>query len=346
MNPETTAPFWIGLDVAKRTFEAAVHPPWRPGCFIPLSSLRTQGFPRTREGVGQLVAWLDGLALEGNARAVMEATGKYSVELTQWLVAERPTLAPAIADPKATSHFIRSLKVRNKTDRADAAALDRFGAERAPAPWVAPAPEYEALREMSRQRDFLVETLVAAKNRLEEVSHFPPIAKPHRRIVAHLEKALAEAESLMHRHVDAHAGLRETVQRLDTIPGVAFITASAILGELGDLTRFHTSRRLSAFAGTSPRQFQSGESVKGKTRMSKQGSPRARQALYMASVVTIRMGDNALARFYADLVAKGKPKMAAIGAVMRKMLVLMRALLVGNADYQETWPRKKVPFGT
>lgn len=338
MSTTTRTSFWIGLDVAKRTFEAAVHPPWQPGVPARLVELPRRGFPRTREGVAELAAWLDGLELEGGLRAVMEATGRYSMELAAWLVAERPAWAPAIADPKAVSHFIRSLSLRNKTDRGDAAALARFGAERAPEPWQPPAPEYARLREMSRQRTFLMEALVAARNRLEELGDCPPVVKLHHRLIAQQEKALAQLEELMRRHVQDHPALLEAVKRLDTIPGVAFITAATILGELGDLTRFRKSRSLSAFAGTSPRQVQSGESVKGRTRMCKQGGPRARQALYMASLAAIRKGGNDLERFYAGLVANDKPKMAAIGAVMRKMLVLMRALLVGKTDYRDQWP--------
>lgn len=335
---------WVGLDVAKQTFEAAVHPPWRPGEDVPLSSLSHHSFPRSCEGVDQLAAWLDGQALEGEVRAVMEATGKYSVELAEWLSARRPALAPAIADPKAVSHYIRSLRSRNKTDRADAAALARFGADRAPAPWQPPVPEYAALREMSRQRTFIVEALVAAKNRLEEIRGLQPVADLHRQLIAQMERTLAETEALMRRHVEAHAPLLEAVRRLDTIPGVAFITAATVLGELGDLTRFRRSRSLSAFSGLSPQRFESGTSVKGKTCLCKQGGARARQVLYLASLSAVRKEGGPLGQFYASLLAKGKPKMVALGAVMRKMLVLMRALLVGKTDYQESWPKKKAAF--
>jgi len=107
-------------------------------------------------------------------------------------------------------------------------------------------------------------------------------------------------------------------------------TAATVLGELGDLTRFRKSRTLSAFAGTSPRRFESAASVKGRTRMCKQGGPRARQALFLASMAAIRKGDNTLARTYQHLVARGKPKMAAIGAVMRKMLV-------NHSEYRDEW---------
>lgn len=336
-------PAWVGLDVAKQSFEAAVHPPWQPESNVPFSAMPKASFPRTREGVDQLLAWLDARELEGEIRAVMEATGRYSLELALWLTEARPALAPTIADPKAVCHFIRSLRLRNKTDRADAAAVARYGAERSPAPWQPPAPEYARLQEMGRQRSFFVATLVAAKNRMAEIAEAKDVAALQRQFIGQLERSLLKVESLMRQHVEAHENLLAAVRRLDTIPGVAFITAATILGELGDLTRFRKSRSLSAFAGTSPRRYESGTSIKGKTRMCKQGGPRARQVLFMASMAAISSKkDNALARFYASLVAKGKPKMAALGAVMRKMLVLMRALMVNQVDYHDAWLQKKV----
>lgn len=335
-------PFWVGIDVSKRTFDAAIHPCWEPGGDITLSSLPKQKFNRDVEGVGKLLGWIDAKCPDAEARVVMEATGCYSLELAGWLTEVRPSLVPVIADPKAVSHFIKSLRLRNKTDKTDAAALARFGAERNPQQAPAQSKEYEDLRQMSRERTYIVRSLTAASNRLEEIGVCKQVAELHKKLVGDMKKALAKIEDMIRRHVEAHANLQAAVERLDTIPGVAFTTAATILGELGDLTRFLTSRSLSAFAGTSPRLFESGESVKGKTRMCKQGSPRARQALYLACLAALRVKTpNSLSIFYQSLVAKGKPKMSAIGAMMRKMLVLMRALLVEQTDYDDEKARKK-----
>jgi transposase len=330
---------WVGIDVAKNTFDVAVHPQWTPGEAPPLSSLPKASFPSGPDGVAAFLTWLDGRVPVDCARAVMEATGRYSLQLVDLLVEARPSLTPAIAEPRTVCHFTRSLGLRNKTDSADAAALSRFGAERCPQPWSRPAPEYAALREMVRQRTFLVESLVAARNRLAEVEAAEAVAELQREVVEGLQKALARINAIIRDHVAAQADLAEAVRRLSTIPGVAFVTATTILGELGDITRFGTSRSLSAFAGLSPRRYESGTSVRGRTRMCKQGGSRARQALYLATLAAVRGNSgNRLGRAYADLVDNGKPKMVAIGAVMRRMLVLMRALLVGGEDYRDDWP--------
>jgi transposase len=330
-----TAPAWAGIDVAKATFEAALHPAWVPGKEIPLAELPGANFPRTAGGVARFLAWLDGMQAPVGVRAVMETTGRYSVELAELLLAARPSLAPAIVDAKSASHFARSLRLRNKTDRVDAATLARFGAERCPVPWCPPAPEYGALQEMSRQRRFLVGSLVTARNRLAEIESIAAVAKIQKQVVTSLEKAIERTEALMRKHLAKHAGLAGAVRRLDTMPGVAFVTATTVLGELGDLARFLTSRRLSTFAGLSPRDFESGTSVHRKPRICKQGSPRLRQVLYLAALAAIRNPRNRFARSYTVMVEAGKPKMVAVVAIMRKMLVTMRAMIVTETDYQD-----------
>lgn len=92
------------------------------------------------------------------------------------------------------------------------------------------------------------------------------------------------------------------------------------------------ARQLTAFAGVSPRHEESGTSVRKRTRMSKQGSSRIRRTLYMSAMTVIR-GDSDLADFYHRLLDEKKTEMAALGAVMRKLLVVMRAILISGEPY-------------
>ena len=84
--------YWVGLDVSKRTFDAAVAGPDQRFPSTPLRALPWKAFPRTRSGVKEFLAWLDDHAPKGKARVIMEATSRYSVELTSLLLAKRPSL--------------------------------------------------------------------------------------------------------------------------------------------------------------------------------------------------------------------------------------------------------------
>ena len=91
---------WVGLDVSKATFDAALMRHGQRVRSTPLNALPAREFARTRDGVAAFLQWLDSLL--GNAepgtlvRCVMESTGRYSVELGAWLVERRASLAPAI----------------------------------------------------------------------------------------------------------------------------------------------------------------------------------------------------------------------------------------------------------
>ena len=262
----------------------------------------------------------------------MESTGKYSMELSAWLVGQRVSLEPAIANANMTSSFIRSLGLRNKTDRMEARALAFYGVERQPAPYEPPTGAYKQLRELCRFRNEMLKEQVACKNRGNETSLNPVIRRLAKRRLREIEKHIEEIEKEMRKVLDKDEKIKKDYDLLVSIPGVSFITACVVLGELGDLRRFERARQLSAFAGLSPRLHQSGSSVNGRAHLCKAGNSRIRNVLYMAAISAARYCPS-MEKDYTLMLFQGKSKMAALGAVMRKLLVLMRAILIGNTPY-------------
>ena len=331
---------WVGFDVSKATFDAACVRAGQKWPATPLCDVPTRKFARTREGVECFVGWLDGLmeddAQDNRARVVMEATGTYSVELAVWLLERRASLEPAIVCPSHTAAFIKSLGLRNKTDTIDARALAFYGVEREPPPYEPPTPEIAELRALSRCRDALVRERTAADNRAQEGSVSKLVQRIQAKRLRLLDGDIQRIEADMKRLVDATPQLAHDITLLSSIHGVGFITAVVIIAELGDLRRFRKARQLTAFAGLSPRIYQSGISVTARPRMCKKGNPRVRQVLYLCALATIR-APNDLQRTYRRLLEKGKSPMSAIGAVMRKLLTVMRRLLISHNTFNADW---------
>jgi transposase len=325
---------WAGLDVAKDTFDAAWAAP-ALGCSIAeLRALPARTFARTPQGVHDFLQWSAALmpAPEPPARAVMEATGAYSTQLAAWLVEARPQLRPAIANPKRTADFIKSLGLRNKTDRLDARALALYGLDRRPAPYEPLSPERSELRGLLRYRDALVHERVAENNRAGETEQPAFVRALQKRRLGQLDRDIEKLEQQARKLIRQHPPLTRDLTLLETIYGVGFLTAALILAELGDLRRFAEARQLTAFAGLSPRIVQSGKTRRG-THLCKQGNGRVRQALYLAAVTATR-GNTQLAHDYQHMVARGMPPKVALGAFMRKLLTVMRAVLVHQTPYQ------------
>lgn len=339
LNPCTQSAHWVGIDVAKKTFDAALVRQGQKWPATPLAEVPVRSFERTQAGVQECLRWLDALEAGPNVRAIMEATGRYSVELAMWLLSEWPALAPAIAPPHQTAAFIQSLGLRNKTDKIEARALGFYGMERHPEPYAPATPAQIQLRELVRYRDFLVREHVAAANRAGETSGCATVQRIARKRLRLMEADIARIEHEMRHHVKNAPELARDIALMTSIYGVGFITAATVLAELGDLRRFTKARQLSAYVGLNPTLRQSGSSVNGRPRMNKKGNPHVRQGLYLAAMVAIR-GHNDLQRTYLQLRAQGKPAMAALGAIMRKLLVLMRAILISGKPFDPMWKTK------
>jgi transposase len=281
-----------------------------------------------------VLTWLKEMAPEGKRIAiVMEATATFAEDVAGWLLDLDPTLRISIVNPGQTSAFIRSLGFRNKTDDLDAKALAQYGQERQPVAWQRPSPEMKALKELVRTRADLVQSRTSMSLRLKDHERTAKLAsEAMKKVIKSLGEQIKVLDLAIENHVGAHKELTHWVKRLTSIKGVAIVTATTILVELGDLRRFSSSRQLSAFAGMSPKQRQSGTSLNGKAHLCKMGSGRARAALYMAAGCAARFNPD-LKATYEALQAKGKTKRSALGAVMRKLLVLMRAVLVADHDW-------------
>lgn len=316
-----------GIDVSKATFDVAW---WGDQ---PFQRMFTLAFPRTQAGVRAWLARFNPDELH-KAAVVMESTGGYCKELAAWILAAHPGLHVAIANPYRVKSYGRSLGLRNKTDRVDARMLAMFGQERQPGAWLPLSPAQEALRELTRTRSKLKATRVAYQNRFKgHVGVSPLVRQCQEELLAFLNQQIKSLEKGIAALCRQDPGLKRDLKLLLSIEGVGTITAASVLGAAGDLRRFARRGELCAFLGVSPRQFQSGTSVQGKTHLCRMGGQHVRSTLYMAAVAVCR-SKGPLGDFYRRLVASGKPKKAAIGALMRKLLVVMRAVLIQGKPYQ------------
>ena len=318
---------WIGVDVSKSTFDAAL---WGHQDF---QKMATAAFPRTEGGVRAFRSWA--MVHRGQAMGVvMEATGCYSQELGRWLQRDLPESRVAIVNPSLVKAFGRSLALRNKTDRLDACMLARYGQERRPEAWVPMTPERAELRDLIRTRTKLVRLQVTIRLRLDDALGRTgnPAGKAQQKVLKVLQGQVEALDKAIERQLHQVNELGHAVALLTTIPGVGKVTAATMLGEAGDLRSFRRGRQLTAFVGVSPRRCDSGSSVRGRTRMCRIGGAHARTVLFMAAVAASRTA-TPLGDFYRHLVDQGKPKKSAIGALMRKLVLVMRAVLIQDKPY-------------
>jgi len=121
---------------------------------------------------------------------------------------------------------------------------------------------------------------------------------------------------------------------LTSIAGIRHQTAIVLEAYIGDVKRFANAKKIVAYFGLNPSVHQSGK-AKGKSRLQKKGSPIVRQKLFMAVICIISNKTGPLYRYYQRLVDSGKPKLVAIGAAMRKLMVTIYAMLKNQQPFDE-----------
>jgi transposase len=272
-------------------------------------------FSNDAAGHGELRKWIG-----KGARVCMEATGVYHLQLGLMLVAAGVEVM--VINPRMAKDFGRALGNRSKTDRVDASTLLEYVQRMDFVAWKAPSAAVLELRELGRRLSELVRSGAEEKNRFhaKKVAGISSIVindvKAH---VGQIAKRVKEIEKSAVSVIRDNADLREQFELLTRIPGVARRSAVLLLTELAVLDPPMTVKQIVCHAGLDPREYESGSSVQKPTRISKVGNARLRAILYMPALTAIRH-DRGARLFFARLIARGKKKMQAIVAVMRKLL--------------------------
>lgn len=315
---ERSAPvagFALGIDVGKDRLELAL--------LTPRERLHTKSVRNNEAGFKALLRWLARLTKqtshEADAPAVhvcLEASGGYEDDIAVFL--HTHGLVVSVLNPRQTSAYATAQLRRSKTDRVDAALLARFCQREQPPCWQPPSLAERHLRELTRALEALKQERDRTQNRRDRARH-TAVASALDELSAVLSQQIHTIETEIEAHVRAHPELERQRDLLVSIPGVGALTAALVLAELGDVTRFESARQAAAYAGLVPRHYSSGTSVKRRTGLSKLGNSRLRRALYFPALSAMRHNE-AVKVFAERLRARGKAKMAVVGASMRKLL--------------------------
>ena len=318
----------LGLDVSKAHLDVAL---------LVDHKFRTATFDNTPGGFKKLRNWLKKRTAEP-VHACLEATGTYGQDVAQFLTDEGHKVS--VVNPARIKAYGQSRLTRNKTDQIDAQLIADFCATQHPPLWTPPPVEYRELQAMARHLEALKAMRQQEQNRLTSGMSSPTVAAKLHDHIAFLDQQVDDLLNQIRDHIDRHPGLSQQRDLLKSIPGIGDITAFTLLAEIRDIRVFDSARQLAAFAGLSPRQYRSGSSVRGKTRLSKTGSAALRKALYMPALVSKRY--NPLIIQFADrLAANGKAPMVIIGAIMRKLLHLVFGVLKSNQPFDPDYLAKR-----
>lgn len=312
---ETTSVF-IGIDVAKDTLDVYVSPAGE--------RLRVANEAR---GLDTLIERLHAAGHGADALVVLEATNRFWQAPAAALAGAG--FAVAVVNPRQVREFARALGQRAKSDPLDAHVLARFAERLRPPVRPLPDPARQVAQELLARRAQLLAMRTAEKNRLAS-ARAGRVRRDLKASIAFLDKRLAGIDEEIDQWLKTTPLDQRRMKLLTSFQGIGAKTARALLVLLPELGRL-TGKQASALAGLAPFARDSGRH-RGERHIAG-GRAAVRASLYMPAVTAIRCNP-VISAFYRRLIASGKHHYVAITACMRRILVILNAIVKSDQPWR------------
>ena len=261
---------------------------------------------------------------------VLEATGGYERGVVA--VLGGAGLPVVVVNPRQVREFAKATSRLAKTDQIDARVLADFGAMVKPEVRALPSEDEEELRDLLARRQQLMQMLIAEKSRLLQAvgKRNQKLRRELKSHVTDLERRLRMTDSDLDETLRKSPIWREEDDILQSFPGIGRQTSLMLIGdvpEIGTVTGSH----IASLVGLAPLNRDSGKQ-RGKRRTGG-GRSHVRAALFMATLAATRHNP-VIRAYYQRLVKAGKPRMVAVVACMRKILVTLNAMIKTKTRWQ------------
>lgn len=308
----TSAPTVLGVDVSLDRLDL---------CSLP-NEQRSQ-MPNSPAGVSALAqACLD----QGIELVCLEATGGLERLLVKEL--QRRGIPVAVVNPRQIRDFARSMNRLAKTDRLDAHTIALFAQRMQPQPSPPLTENAEKLHALNTRRRQVRAMLVQEQNRLTRTWN-PQIRQLIQQAIDLYQQQLEELSTQIEQLFETDTQFQHIAHIVRSTPGIGPVATAALIAELPELGRLNR-RQVARLVGVAPINRDSGQ-LRGK-RTTGGGRSALRRCLYMPTLVAIKHNPKIKA-FYQRLLQLGKPKMVALVASMRKLLVILNLMVKNN----QTW---------
>jgi len=312
----------VGVDMSKDSFHAA------------FDADRVEVFVNTDRGIARFIRRMVSLGFGLPDTAVgVEATGAYHLLFAETL--RKDGWAIVVINPLLTNRLSKTTLRKVKNDRVDAISIRNA---------VLLGHGY---RYTDTPDTLMLKTLVQERLGLQKM-HAECLQRRH----AHSFKERAIDVPIPDCFQSVQAGLRREIKALErqiamvapetqallrSIPGIGALSAASLVAYVGDIRRFGSPEKLTAYIGLDCRVHQSGTSVHGKGYLTKRGNKYLRSTLFNAAFIAQRYNPE-LKRFFEKKLREGKHHFAALCAVERKLIHLVYAVWKRGTPFERREP--------
>jgi len=314
--------FFTGIDVSKLWLDIAV---FKPGYGIVYQT-------RVNNNTKEIRSFLKGLKKQLKAEITgnlfcMEHTGKYGHAFLNASILEQAKVWVELPIQIKRSQGL----VRGKTDKWDAIRIAQYAyrfVDKAVF-WMPANKIIQDIKELQVKRN----RLVKAHSQLSQENKNDPLFK---KPLLALKLGIEAIELKMEQLIEQNELANHQYELLKTVPGIGKQTAMALIIVTNGFTRLTDSRKLSCYSGLAPFPYQSGSSVKGRTKVSKMGDKKLKVLLNLSAWNAIR-SITAFKDYFNRKVSEGKHKMSVINAVRNKLIALALAVIKRNSPFEKNY---------
>ena len=270
---------------------------------------------------------------------VFEATGVYHLNLMFFL--HEKSLPYSVVNPVQIKRYIQMHLERNKTDRKDAKRICEYGIERRPEVSKMPDDQYFECRAINNAIQTITNEITSFSNQIHSLSYLPVGNESAIQCYENIITKMKEEQKKLDKELAAKLKewQPELVELVSSVVGIGKRASTEIIIHTNGFENIENYRELISFFGLAPIENSSGSSIKGRTKICKQGGGKIRSILYMCAMNA--MVNNPVCKdLYDRLVGKGKHKKVALMAVCNKLLKQIFAVVQSKVPFDKNYTKK------
>jgi transposase len=235
---------------------------------------------------------------------------------------------------------------RGKNDRLDARKIAAYAVRFQDKMRLYSLPEKNiaSLKQLISERDMYVSDKAKYQGQLTDQKQFMSredyAAKRKRlkNLIKDLEESVAAIEKEIERLIKSDQTLSRQHELLLSVDGVGEQIAVKMIVETNAFRDFDNGRQFCCHAGVAPFRYDSGSSVRSRSKVSHRADKSIKSLLHMgALVVATRKKNGELHEYYMRKVAEGKNKMLVLNAVRSKLILRMFAVIKFDRHYEQNY---------
>ena len=317
----------IGIDVSKLLIDACIH-----------TKQIVFQFENSNEGFKKMMQWvsINTPILNQEMMFVFENTGMYSHQLSLFLTKEKQSFFVA-----SGLEIKRSIGIaRGKDDQIDAKRIALYGYRLKEELKPSRLPENIILRlksllslrtKLNKQRAGFKATLKEQKA-IYSNKDYKIIFEIQRKMITNLSKQIDTINTAMQAIINDSNELKETYKLVTSVKGIGMQTAIMMIVFTDNFSKFENWRKFASYCGIAPFPYQSGTSIKGRTKVSHLANKKLKAIINMCAISAIQHNPE-MKLYYQKRVLEGKSKMSTVNIIRNKLIARVFAVVRRKTPY-------------